>query len=86
MKDLVLKVLRIRKKLLRDGTSKKPRALVETCMAPFIMYISIYPNATDQGFRGLVLKHYKKFTYLIPGTNSPLHDKYHNDLNKLLNF
>ena len=84
MKELVHKVLRIRKKLLRDGTSQKPRALVESCMQPFMTYMSIYPNATDNGYRGLVQKNYSKFCYLIPGQNSPAHSILYSELIKHL--
>lgn len=75
----------MRKRLLFNNVSKKPRAMVEAAMFPFTRYIDFFPNATDRGYRGLLQKHYTKFLYLMPGSESKASHALHTELNQLLN-
>ena len=86
MKKFILKVLRIRKRLLFNNVSKKSRASVEAAMFPFTRYIDFYPNATDRGYRGLIKKHYSKFIYLMPGSESKASHALNTELNQLLSL
>lgn len=85
MKRLVLKVLRMRKSMLRNGVSLKNKLRVLSAIKRFETYGEFYPNATDQGYRAVVKRYYAEFLTLMPGKSSKAHDSLFAELENQLN-
>ena len=85
MKRLVFKVLRMRKRMLKEGVSLKNPLRVHSAINRFEMYKSFFPNAGDKGYRAVVKKHYDEFLTLMPGKSSKAHDRLFTELQNQLN-
>ncbi len=86
-KQLLLKIVRIRRKLMAEGLSKKDHMLMEICLEPFERWIKHFGVAkiTDKGCRVMIINHYAKIRKIIPGAGSNAHQSIINQLNLIVN-
>lgn len=84
MKDLINKLLRMRKKMLKDGTCKKNTMLVQKAINKFQIYLEFFPNASDESLRNYCIVNYTYLMVLMPGRTSNAYETFHKSLIKYL--
>lgn len=85
MKRLVLKVLRMRKRMLKEGVSLKNPLQVRGAIQRFETYSEFFPNASDKGYRVMVKNNFAEFLTLMPGKSSRAYNSLFSELQIQLN-
>jgi len=80
-----LRVIRVRKKLLIDSTSRRNAVIIGLALKSVEPWLDAYPYATYQQVRGHLYRKRLAFLTLIPGPKSTLHQKMMQEFTTILN-
>ncbi len=86
MKELVQKLIRMRKEMIRRGVSKKSYLRVHKSIKLFTTYFERFPKVSEETFKGYCLKHKEDISVLLPGRGSSSYQALNQELNQLLNL
>lgn len=85
MKELVHKVIRMRKAMLRIGVCSINPHKMAAAIQLFQTYGDIYPKASNKGYKAMVKNHFQDFMLLMPRKGHAAYKKLHTELNIHLN-
>jgi hypothetical protein len=70
MKKILVKVLRVRKYLLKNGKSFKNQMKCYSLVEKFDTHLKCYPNISDQALSKYVQKHMDEILFLLPSNQT----------------
>lgn len=86
MKELVQKLIRMRKEMVRRGVSQKNPLRVHRSIILFSNYFERFPKVSESTFKGYCKKHIEDLQVLLPGKGSSSYHKLNQELTQLLSL